>query len=560
MSMRRVNAILINGVMLTVLAGCSGHRVEPLSTALDEDAFRDHVRILSADDFQGRKPGTPGEQKTVAYLVEQFTKLGLKPGNGASFTQAVPLVELTAANDSTLRIAGRGADTSLLYGRDAVIWTHRVQPEVTVTNSELVFVGHGVVAPEYDWDDYAGVDMKGKTAVVLINDPGFFTHDPTLFKGRTMTYYGRWSYKFEEASRHGAAAVLIVHDTAGAGYGWSVIQTGWTGPQLDRVTTDPNTGRPLVEGWVSAASAKALFAQAGMNLEESINAASHRGFKARPMGLQAAAHVQTSIRYSTSANVLAVLPGAERPKEYVFYVAHWDHLGMTTEPSGTQIFHGAIDNATGVAALLTLAQSMSRMPQRPARSIVFLCTTAEEAGLLGSAYYVEHPTYPLRNTAAVINIDAMHVGGPTRDVSVVGFGNSELENYLRNAASLQGRELRPEPNPEQGEFFRSDHFSFAKAGVPALYAKAGIDDTERGPKWGQAQEDAYLEHRYHQPADIYSADWDLRGTMQDLALYLAVGERLAHDRRFPNWLPNSEFRAIRERDRPEDAQGRPIEP
>jgi Zn-dependent M28 family amino/carboxypeptidase len=296
-----------------------------------------------------------------------------------------------------------------------------------------------------------------------------------------------------------------------------------------------------------------------MSLEESIAAASHRGFKARPMGLKADSRIHTSIRFSTSSNILAVLPGSERPKEYVFYTAHWDHFGMTSQPSGTQVFHGAIDNATGVAALLTLAQSLSRMPHRPARSIVFFCTTAEEAGLAGSAYYVEHPVFPLKNTAAVINIDAMHVGGPTRDVSVVGYGNSELENYLRTAASLQGRELRPEPQPEQGGYFRSDHFSFAKVGVPALYAKAGIDDTEHGPKWGQAQEDAYLEHRYHQPADAYSADWDLRGTMQDLELYLAVGERLAHDRRFPNWLPSSEFRAIRERDRPEDAHGRPIE-
>jgi Zn-dependent M28 family amino/carboxypeptidase len=331
------------------------------------------------------------------------------------------------------------------------------------------------------------------------------------------------------------------------------------GPQLDRVTPDANAGRPVVEGWLNASSAKAVFLQAGMSLDESIAAASHRGFKARRMGLQVDSSIHNAIRYSTSSNVIAVLPGSERPKEYVFYTAHWDHLGMTTLPSGTQIFHGAVDNATGVAALLTLAQSLSRMPQRPARSIVFLSPTAEEAGLLGSAYYAEHPVYPLKNTAAVINIDAMHVGGPTRDVSVVGYGNSELENYLRTAASLQGREVRPEPQPEQGEFFRSDHFSFAKAGVPALYAKAGIDDAEHGPKWGQAQEDAYLEHRYHQPADTYSADWDVRGSLQDLELYLALGERLAHDRRFPNWLPSSEFRAIRERDRPEDAHGRPIE-
>ncbi len=550
--------LAVSLALLALSVGCAGRHVEPPSTALDEVAFREHVRILASDDFEGRKPGTAGEQKTVSYLVEEFRKLGLKPGNGASFTQAVPLVELTAI-DTALSISGQGKSTEMAIGQDAVIWTKRVQAEVSVEASELVFVGHGVVAPEYDWDDYAGVDMRGKTAVMLVNDPGFFTQDPALFKGRAMTYYGRWTYKFEEAARHGAAAVLIVHDAAAAGYGWNVIQSSWTGPQLDRVTAQGNAGSAAVEGWISAAAAKALFAQAGMNIEESITAASHRGFKARPMNLTAASKIRNTIRYSSSSNVLALLPGSDRPKEYVVYTAHWDHFGTTVEPTGTKIFHGAIDNATGVAAVLTLAQSLSRMPQRPARSIVFLCTTGEEAGLLGSAYYVEHPLYPLKDTAGVINIDAMHVGGPTRDVSVVGFGNSELENYLRAAAALQGRELRPDPKPEEGEFFRSDHFSFAKSGVPALFTKPGIDDTERGPVWGQAQVDAYFEHRYHQPSDVYSADWDVRGTMQDLELFLAVGERLAHDRRFPNWYPNSEFRAIRERDRPEDGKGRPQE-
>jgi len=536
--------------LLWLLAACAGHQSEPLSAELDETAFRGHIRILSSDEFEGRRPGTPGEEKTVAYLVDQLKKLGLKPGNGGSYVQPLPLMEITAGSDTSLSVSGRGKSVAFAYGSEAVIWTKRPQPEVHLAGSDVVFAGYGIVAPEYGWDDYAGLDAYGKTVVVLVNDPGFATGDPKLFKGRTMTYYGRWTYKYEEAARHGAAAVLIVHDTDAAGYGWNVIQGGWTGPQQDLVPADGNAGRALIEGWLSAGAARALFTQAGLEFDGTAASAARRGFKAVPMGLRAEASIHNKITNSSSQNVIALLPGEQRPKEYIFYTAHWDHFGVSLGPDGKRIYHGAADNASGVAGILTLAQSFSRMPVRPSRSIVFLFATAEESGTLGSAYYVEHPIFPLKDTVAVLNIDIMRSGGPTRDVIVFGLGNSELDAYARTAALLQGREVKPDPEPEAGLFFRSDHFKFAKAGVPALYAEAGLDDAEHGPAWGKARYDDYYAHRYHEPSDVYLETWDLRGAMQDLSLYLAVGVRLSRERRFPNWNPESEFRPIRDKFRP----------
>jgi Zn-dependent M28 family amino/carboxypeptidase len=536
-----VRAAWISGA-LGLLAACAGQRVPPPSTDIDETGFRDDVRVLASDEFEGRKPGTPGEEKTVAYLVDQFRKLGLKPGNGDSYLQQVPLVEILAGNEATLSISGRGATKPLVYTQDMVIWTKRVVPDASLQQSELVFVGYGIVAPEYDWNDYAQVDVHGKTVVVMVNDPGYGSKDPRVFKGNAETYYGRWTYKLEEAARQGAAGVLLIHDTGAAGYGWNVVVNGRTGPQLDLAMPDNNAGRAAIEGWISAEAGRALFAQAGLDFVALTAAAARPGFKPIAMGLKVDAAVHNTLRRFTSANVIAFLPGAKRKREYVVYTAHWDHLGRRSEQAGGAIFSGAVDNASGVAGLLMLAQSFARTKPAADRSIAFIAFTGEEAGLLGSAYYVENPIFPLRETVAVLNLDAMHIGGPTRDVMVFGYGNSELEEYLREAALLQGREVHPDPNPEQGFYFRSDQFSFAKSGVPALYAKAGIDDSARGPVWGQAQLDDYLAHRYHQPSDKYSADWDVRGTLDDLRLYYEVGNRLAHSRRFPRWYPNSEFR------------------
>ena len=534
------------GGLMAMLAACStGPKIPPPSTDIDETGFREAVRVLSGDDFEGRKPGTPGEDKTIAYLVDRFKRLGLKPGNGDSYLQQVPLVEISADNDASLVISGGGSPKPLEYGKDMVIWTKREVPEASLQHSAMVFVGYGIVAPEYQWNDYAQVDVHGKTVVVMVNDPGYGTQDPKVFRGNAETYYGRWTYKLEEAARHGAVGVLLIHDTGAAGYGWNVVVNGRTGPQLETAAPDGNATRAAVEGWLSGAAARALFRQGGIDYDAITVAASHPDFKAVPLGLEVSASVHNTLRRFNSANVIGVWPGSSHKKDYVIYSAHWDHLGRQPTQAGGAIFNGAVDNATGVAGLLMLAQSFQRTKPVADRSIAFIAFTGEEAGLLGSTYYVEHPVLPLRETVAVLNLDALHIGGPTRDVMIYGFGNSELDDYVRETALLQGRETHPDPNPETGMYYRSDQFSFARIGIPAMYVKAGLDDSARGPTYGKAQFDDYMIHRYHQPSDKYSAAWDVRGALDDLRLYYEVGYRLARSRRYPRWYPNSEFRTSR---------------
>jgi Zn-dependent M28 family amino/carboxypeptidase len=539
----------------TVLAGvgllltaCGGHKLPPPSTDIDETAFRNHLGTLASNDFEGRKPGTPGEEKTVAYLVERFRKLGLKPGNGDSYVQQVPMVEIVSDANTSLSIVGNNGTRTLAYGKDMVIWSKRAVPQAELKHSELVFVGYGIVAPEYAWNDYAGTDVHGKTVVVLANDPGYGTKDPKVFKGGAMTYYGRWAYKIEQAARQGAAGVLLVHDSDALGFGWNVVQSTWTGAQLELAAADGNAASPAVEGWIQKDAASGLFTAAGLDYAASAAAAAHAGFKAIPMSLHVDATLHDNVRQFNSQNVIAVLPGGHRHNEYVLYTAHWDHLGRDPARPGHNIFNGALDNASGVAGLLTLAQSFVRTQPVADRSIVFLALTGGESGLLGSQYYVEHPVLSLRETAAVLNLDTLHGGGPTRDLTIFGAGNTDLEEFARGEALLQGRELTPEPAPEHGLYYQSDNFTFAAAGVPALYTKGGFDDTARGPIWGRAQFDDYMAHRFHQPSDQYSPDWDVRGALDDLTLYYAVGNRVARSRRFPHWYPNSEFRMSRNRE------------
>jgi Zn-dependent M28 family amino/carboxypeptidase len=532
---------------LLLVACASVPKVPPPSTDIDEAVYRDRVRVLASDDFEGRKPGTPGEEKTIAYLVEQFRKLGLKPGNGDSFLQQVPMVETLAGADAALSITGPKGTLPLAYGKDMVIWTKRALPQTELKRSELVFVGYGIVAPEYAWNDYADLDVRGKTVAVLVNDPGYGTRDPKVFKGGTMTNYGRWAYKVEEAARQGAAGVLLIHDSDAVGFGWSVVQSTWTGAQLDLATADGTAGRAAVEGWIGKDAARAVFVAAGLDFTAAAAAAAHAGFKATPMGLYVDATLHNSVRQFSSANVIALWPGGKHRREYVVYSAHWDHLGRDPALPGHNIFNGATDNASGVAGLVALAQSFVRTRPTADRSIVFLALTGAEPGLLGSRYYVENPVLPLRETAAVLNLDTLKRGGPTRDVTVFGFGNTDLEGYARAMALLQGRELTPEPTPELGLYVWSDNFNFARANVPALYAKGGLDDSARGPAWGRAQLDDYMQHRYHQPGDQYSADWDVRGALEDLRLYYEIGIRVASSRRFPRWYPNSDYRESRER-------------
>jgi len=539
--MLRIQRVLLLCLMAAI-TGCTGlGRMQ--APAISAEEYARHIATLSADEFEGRKPGTAGERKTVEYLVAEFKKLGLEPGNGDSFLQQVPIVEITAGSDARLQLGS----AELKYMQDMVIWTKRLVPEISVADSPLVFVGHGVVAPELGWNDYAGVDMRGKTAVILINDPGFATNDPKLFRGRAMTYYGRWTYKFEEAMRQGAAGALIIHDDVPAAYPWDTVQNSWSGPQLDTVAADGNASRAAIEGWITRAAGDALLRQNGLSYEQMLQAASRPGFKPIELAQRASGSLRNAIRRSSSPNVIARLPGSKNPDEYVFYMAHWDHLGRAFGRSGDTIFNGALDNATGTAGLLTIAKAYSEMRQRPERSIVFLAVTLEESGLLGSAYYVANPVYPLNRTVAAFNMDAITWGGPTKDVTVVGYGASELEDYLLRAARRQDRVVMPEPTPENGFFFRSDHFNFAKVGVPALYIKLGVEDREKGAEWAKARNAEFTLKDYHKPSDEFRPGTDLRGGLEDITLLYDIGRTLANERRFPQWYRQSEFRAARDR-------------
>ena len=539
--MLRIQRVLLLCLMAAI-TGCTGlGRMQ--APAISAEEYARHIATLSADEFEGRKPGTAGERKTVEYLVAEFKKLGLEPGNGDSFLQQVPIVEITAGSDARLQLGS----AELKYMQDMVIWTKRLVPEISVADSPLVFVGHGVVAPELGWNDYAGVDMRGKTAVILINDPGFATNDANLFRGRAMTYYGRWTYKFEEAMRQGAAGALIIHDDVPAAYPWDTVQNSWSGPQLDTVAADGNASRAAIEGWITRAAGDALLRQNGLSYEQMLQAASRPGFKPIELAQRASGSLRNAIRRSSSPNVIARLPGSKHPDEYVFYMAHWDHLGRAFGRSGDTIFNGALDNATGTAGLLTIAKAYSEMRQRPERSIVFLAVTLEESGLLGSAYYVANPVYPLNRTVAAFNMDAITWGGPTKDVTVVGYGASELEDYLLRAARRQDRVVMPEPTPENGFFFRSDHFNFAKVGVPALYIKLGVEDREKGAEWAKARNAEFTLKDYHKPSDEFRPGTDLRGGLEDITLLYDIGRTLANERRFPQWYRQSEFRAARDR-------------
>ena len=520
--------------------------------AITPDDFAEHVRVLASDEFEGRAPGTPGEDKTVEYLKAQFQRIGLKPGNGDSYFQTVPMMETTADEATTMTIDVKGKPHALKFGTDMVIGTRTGQPEVKIDASDLVFVGYGVDAPEQQWNDYAGVDVKGKTVVMFVNDPGFHAKDPTLFDGNRMTYYGRWTYKFEEAGRKGAAAALIIHDTEGASYGWDVVKNSWSGAQYDLRAADDPAPRVPLQGWITGEQAKALFADAGLDLEKMRAAAGKRGFKPMPLPAKASVTLKSTIAEKESRNVLALLPGAETPNEAIVYMAHWDHLGhhideKNPDGSGDTIYNGAVDNATGVAGILEIAELLAK-GAKPKRSVLFAAVTLEESGLLGSKYYVAHPSIPLENTVGVINLDAMSVAGRTRDLTVVGMGNSELEDILKPIAERQGRKLVEESNPAGGYYFRSDHFNFAKAGVPALYPDGGTDLLDGGTVAGEAAGKMYNENHYHKPSDQYdAATWKLDGTMQDLAAVYEVGLALAFDDKWPNWYADNPFRAARDK-------------
>ncbi len=533
------------------VGGCGDPYLTPAMRLIDEDGLAQAIQTISSDEFEGRGPSSRGEEVTTSYLTDRFKALGMIPGNGDSYLQEVPLVEARVNNEPSLTVRGGSGTTELAYGSDFMGWTKRVVERSRLTNSPMVFVGYGVVAPEYDWNDYAGVDVRGRTVVILVNDPGFATQDEDLFNGNTMTYYGRWTYKYEEAARQGAAGVLIVHETAPAGYPWEVVTGSWSGPQFDLVADDNNMSRVAVEAWITHDAAHEVFEQAGLDFDALKLQASTREFQAVPMGLRASTTLRIDIARSTSNNVLGVLPGGSRADEYVVYMAHWDHFGRNEELEAEGqdgIFNGAFDNATGTAGLLEVAEAFASLDEPPARSVLFLAVTAEEQGLLGSAYYATHPVYARAKTVAAINMDGLNTDGPMNDITVIGYGNSELDDYVDAAAAEQGRVVRSDPEPEKGFFYRSDHFTFAKQGIPALYTDAGIDHVEHGEGWTLLRRAEYTAERYHKPSDEFDPNWDLSGAVDDLRLLFSIGLRLANESTFPNWREGNEFRARRDAD------------
>jgi Zn-dependent M28 family amino/carboxypeptidase len=455
---------------------------------------------------------------------------------------------ITADPSATLEVKDGRKSASFSFGDEFVAGTQRVMEEVSLSNSEMVFAGYGIVAPEYNWNDYAGLDVRGKTVIVLINDPGFATQDPALFSGRTMTYYGRWTYKYEEAARQGAAGLFIVHETEPAAYPWGVVQNGWTGPQFNLISEDNNMSRCAVEGWLQLDVARQIFKNAGLDFDEIKVEAAKPGFKPIPLGLKASLTLRNTIQKLTSRNVIALLPGSKRPDECIIFMAHWDHFGRNPALEGDQIFNGARDNATGTAALIELAEAYRKLKRPLHRSIVFLAVTGEEQGLLGSDYYATHPIFPTAKTAAAINMDALNVYGRMKDITVIGYGLSELDGYIEAAAREQGRTVNPDPTPEKGSFYRSDHFSFAKQGIPAVYPGCGVDHVEHGRDWTLAKMEKYTAENYHKPSDEFDPNWDLSGAIDDLRLLFKAGYRLAMESTFPNWKEGTEYRPKRDAD------------
>ena len=527
---------------------------EPAFPAIDGKAVLEHTKVLASDAFEGRAPGTKGEDLTVAYLTEQLRKIGLQPGNpDGAWLQKVPLVGTTVQGTPSLTFRRGSTERKLAWRDDYVAWTKRVADGVGLDASDLVFVGYGVQAPEFQWDDYKGVDLRGKTMVVLVGDPPVpdpakpGALDPKTFGGKAMTYYGRWTYKYEMGAKLGAAGVLIVHQTEPAGYPFAIVQ-GKTTEQFDLETADGNQGRAAVEGWITLDQAKGLFRMAGQDFEALEAKAATREFQPVPLGVTASVTLANTIRKVPSANVVARIEGSDPvlKNDWVIYTTHWDHFGIGPAVNGDTIYRGAIDNASGTAGLVELARSMNAATPKPRRSVLFLFVTGEEQGLLGSTGYAEHPLYPLAKTVAVLNLDALNVHGRTRDLTIIGLGLSDLDDVVRSAAAVQGRIVKPDPMPEKGSYFRSDHFPFARKGVPSIHAGGGIEFVGKPPDYGTRVLQEYIRNDYHKPSDAVKPDWDLSGAVEDLDLYLRAGYELAAGSTWPEWQPGTEWKPLRD--------------
>ena len=517
---------------------------------IDSAGLLEHISALASDEFGGRAPMSEGERLTLNYLENQFREMGLKPMFGDSYRQPVPLVSITADPNMALSVSDmEGNVHSYAYGTEVMLASPQVSAENGLNRSELVWVGYGIVAPEYDWNDYQGINVKGKTAVILVNDPGYATQNPELFNGNSMTYYGRWTYKYEEAARQGAAGALIIHQTAPAAYGWNVVEDSWKGPQFHLAAENDNMDQVKVQGWLQYETAKDIFDIAGMDLDALTADAAIASVKPYSMGLSASVNISNTIERAESFNVGAIVTGSERADELFIYMAHWDHLGTAPHEKGQEgdfIFNGAEDNASGTGGMLEIAQAFAALPSSPKRSVGFLAVTAEESGLLGSQAYAAKPAYPLNKTVGGINMDRLNFRGKMNDVVVIGHGGSEMEAVLADEARKAGRTVTPEATPEKGFYYRSDHFNFAKKGVPILYARGGTTDRTHGADYITERNADFVKNRYHSPADEINEDWDVDAAVEDLKLFFNIGNRLANSNDWPQWYEGNEFRAIRE--------------
>ena len=521
--------------------------------AINTDRVLQDIQKMSSDEFEGRAPGSKGEALTKAYLIEQLKAIGLEPGNpDGSWTQPVGLVGIKPEPVGGFVVKKGAQKHEFKINSEVVVFSKHVADEAKLDNSELVFAGYGVQAPELNWDDFRGIDVKGKTVVVLVGDPPVTKADGTLdektFGGKAMTYYGRWTYKYEKAAELGAAGVIIVHETESAGYEFNVVQNN-SNERFNLVTPDKNMGRASIESWISLPAATEMFKMAGQDYQKLKALAATREFKPVSLGMTASVTVKQHMRTVDSANVVAKLTGSDAAlkDEFVTYTAHWDHLGVGTPVKGDAIYNGAADNASGVAMVMEIARAFKTVTPAPKRSVLFIFVTAEEQGLLGSQYYAEFPLYPLNKTLANINVDGINQWGRTKDLTVIGFGASDLDDYAATAAAEQSRVLKSDAEPEKGFYYRSDHFNFAKMGVPAFDPDAGVDFIGKPAGYGMQKRSEYTKNDYHAPSDQVKPDWDLAGAAEDGRLFFAIGYRVANADKFPEWKPGNEFKAIRDK-------------
>ncbi|MFT5886791.1 MAG: Zn-dependent M28 family amino/carboxypeptidase [Arcticibacterium sp.] len=542
--MKNLLVLLVASQFFSSCASSSDQNNEKISVVNLEN----HIIELSSDEYQGRMPFTEGETKTIAYLENQFKEMGVEPGNGDSYFQDVPLVNITCQAEPEMKIRGKGSNFSLKGFDDYILYSEKPEDTQSLDGSDIVFAGYGIVAPEYNWNDYENIDVKGKVVLVMVNDPGYGTQDENLFKGNTMTYYGRWTYKYEEAARQGAKACLVIHNTAAASYPFSVVQNNWNSPalMLDKRGQDDRLNDMV--GWISEPATLKTLKAAGLD-STVFQKANRSDFKSISLGLGASTSLTATYEYNNSKNVIAKVTGSKYPDEYIIYTAHWDHLGIgTPDETGDSIYNGALDNATGTAGLLELARTFRHSDQKPERSIIFLAVTAEEQGLLGSAYYAQNPVYAANKTLANINMDGLNYYGKTEDVIVVGQGQSELEDYLKTALDAQKRVVEYEKHPEAGYYYRSDHFNFAKIGIPALYLENGERVVGQEGDYGKNKNDDFRDNHYHRPSDEYDAKtWVLDGAIEDLTVLYNVGIEISNTAEWPKWKEGSEFKAIREK-------------